>query len=184
MRSSATLTPRLRLLHHRPLLLVAEAAPVRPPVCRLRCQAVFAPCAISSAVKLSPSTRMKQLAPVHFVGGFFEAIAPNAQRMRRKTERRGILGMPDAAEVHSFDMHAPERPKSNRFKVRAHAVAMTWRPPASLRLPVLRLPFPLFPAQFLQIFRTLAQILRAQQMAPPASTLPSKDRAGGNSPPP
>jgi hypothetical protein len=40
----------LRLLHHRPLLLVAEAAPVaRPPVHRLRCQSVFAPGAISSA---------------------------------------------------------------------------------------------------------------------------------------
>jgi hypothetical protein len=39
----------LGLLHHRPLLFVAEAAPVRPPVLRLLCQAVFAPCAISSA---------------------------------------------------------------------------------------------------------------------------------------
>ena len=40
----------LRLLHPRPLLLVAEAAPVaRPPVHRLRCQSVFAPGAISSA---------------------------------------------------------------------------------------------------------------------------------------
>src|SRR5216684_5288261 len=58
---------------------------------------------------------MKQLAPVHFVAGFFEAIAPNAQRMRRKTKHRGILGVPHAAPVHRFDMHAPERPKSNRF---------------------------------------------------------------------
>src|SRR5712691_9246757 len=52
---------------------------------------------------------MKQRAPVHFVAGFFEAIAPNAQRMRRKTKRRGIFCMPHTAEVHRFDMHAPER---------------------------------------------------------------------------
>ena len=91
---------------------------------------------------------MKQLAPVHFVAGFFEAIAPNAQRMRRKTKRRGILGVPHAAPVHRFDMHAPERPKSNRFAVRAHAVAIARSPLAPLRLHLLALSFRRFLAQF------------------------------------
>ena len=40
---------------------------------------------------------MKQRSPVHFVAGFFETIAPYAQRMLRKTERCDILGMHHAA---------------------------------------------------------------------------------------
>src|SRR6266566_9879307 len=67
---------------------------------------------------------MKQRSPVHFVVGFFEAIAPYAQRMRRKTERCGILGMPHAAPVHRFDMRAPESAKSNRTAIATHAVAI------------------------------------------------------------
>jgi hypothetical protein len=110
---------------------------------------------------------MKQASPVHFVAGLFQPIAPNAQRMRRQTERCGVLGVPHAAEVHRFDMHAPERLKSQRTAVRTHAVAIAPRPLGPVRLRVLRLPFRLLPAQFLQIFRTLAQILRAHQMARP-----------------
>jgi len=37
---------------------------------------------------------MKQISPVHFVAALFQAIAPNAQRMRRHTERRGVLSVP------------------------------------------------------------------------------------------
>jgi hypothetical protein len=110
---------------------------------------------------------MKQRSPVHFVAGFFQRIAPNAQRMRRQTECRGVLGMAHAAPVHRLDMHAPERSKSNRFAVRAHAVAIARRPFASLRWPLLALPFKLFAAQFPQVFRAFAQILRANQMAHP-----------------
>ena len=110
---------------------------------------------------------MKQRSPVHFVAGFLQAIAPYAQRMRRKTERCGILGKPHAAPVQRFDMHAPERSKRDWTAVRAHTVTIAWRPPAALRLPVLALPFHRFPAQFLQVFCMLAQILRAQQMARP-----------------
>ena len=95
---------------------------------------------------------MKQASPVHFVAGFFEAIAPDVQRMWRQTERRGVLGMPHAAEVHRFDMHAPERPKSNRFAVRAHAVTIARRPLASLRPRFLALSFKLFQAQIPQTF--------------------------------
>jgi hypothetical protein len=47
-------------------------------------------------------------------------------------------------------MHAPERLKSHWTALRTHAVAVV--------------PSRLFPAQFLQIFRMLAQILNAQQM--------------------
>ena len=85
-----------------------------------------------------------------------------------QTERCGVLGLPHTAEVHRFDMHAPERLKRQRTAVRTHAVAIGPRPLGLVRLPVLRLPFRLFPARFLQIFRTLAQILRAHQMARPA----------------
>lgn len=116
---------------------------------------------------MSPGTRMKQRSPVHFVAGFFQPIAPNAQRKRRKTECRGVLGMSHAAPVHRLDMHAPERPKSNRFAVRAHAVAIARRPFASLRWTLLALPFKLFAAQFPQVFHAFAQILRAHQMAHP-----------------
>jgi hypothetical protein len=84
---------------------------------------------------------MKQRSPVHSVAGFFETIAPESQRMGRKTERCGTLRMPDAAEVHRFDMHAPERPKSNWNVVSMHAVAITPRPPEALRLLLLVLPF-------------------------------------------
>src|SRR6266702_4060739 len=107
---------------------------------------------------------MKQGSPVHFLAGFFEAIAPDSQRMRRKTERRGILGMSHAAEVHRLNMHAPERPKSNRTTVRTHAVAIARRPLTPLRLPLFVLTFYAFPAEFPQVFRTLAW---AQQMARP-----------------
>ena len=110
---------------------------------------------------------MKQGSPIHFVAGVFETIAPYAQRMGRKTERSGILGKPHAAPVHRFNMHAPERSKSDRTAVRTHAVAISRRPFAPLRLPLFALPYLFFPAQFLQMFRTLVQILRAHQMACP-----------------
>jgi hypothetical protein len=50
----------------------------------------------------------------------FQAIAPDAKRMQQETERCGILGVSRATEVHRFDMHAPERLKSDRTAVRAH----------------------------------------------------------------
>src|ERR1700724_979817 len=99
---------------------------------------------------------MKQRSPVHFLAGFLKAIAPNAQRMGRQTERRGVLGMPHAAPVHRFDMHAPERPKSNRFAVRAHAVAIARSPLAPLRLRLLALSFRRFLAQIPQTFLAFA----------------------------
>jgi hypothetical protein len=117
---------------------------------------------------------MKQGSPIHFVARVFETIAPNAQRTGRKTERRGILGKPQAARVHRFDMHAPKRPKSDRTAVRARAVAIARTPPAPLPLLLFGLPFQLVPAQFLQMFRTFAQILRAHQMA--RSLLERRDR--------
>jgi hypothetical protein len=71
---------------------------------------------------------MKQGSPVHFVARLFQPIAPNPQHMRRNTERCGILGVPHAAPVHRFDMHAPERLKSHRTAIRTHAVAIAPRP--------------------------------------------------------
>jgi hypothetical protein len=127
--------------------------------------AVFTPCAIGSAAQLSPGTRTKQGSPVHFVAGFFQAIAPYAQRMRRKDRAPRHIRRAPCRSSSSPHMHAPERAKRNRTVVRTHAVAISPRSLGSLRRPVLRLPFRLFPAQFLQIFRTLAQILRVQQMA-------------------
>src|SRR3974390_2399165 len=103
---------------------------------------------------------MKQGSPVHFVAGIFQAIAPYAQRMGRKTERGGVLRKSHAAPVQRFDMHAPERPESNRTAVRAHAVAIARRPPASPRRLALALPFELFTTPFPQLFR-------AQQMTRP-----------------
>jgi len=51
---------------------------------------------------LRAGTWMKQASPVHLVAGFSEAIAPDAQRMRRQTERCAVLCLPYAAEVHRF----------------------------------------------------------------------------------
>src|ERR1700746_1895294 len=110
---------------------------------------------------------MKQGTPVHFVAGLFQAIAPDAQRMRRETERRGIFGMPHATEVHRLDMHAPERLKRNRSVVRAHAVTITPRPPLALRRLLLLLPFRRLLRQIPLMLSTFAQIFRAQQMTRP-----------------
>jgi hypothetical protein len=49
-------------------------------------------------------------------------------------ERCSIFRIPHAAPVHRFDMHAPERLKSNRAAVGPHAVAISWRPRPPLRL--------------------------------------------------
>jgi hypothetical protein len=65
--------------------------------------------------------------------GLFQAIAPDTQRMRRETERCGILGVPHAAKVHRFDIYAPERLKSDWTAVRAYAVAIAWRLPEAVR---------------------------------------------------
>ena len=126
---------------------------------------------------------MKQVSPVHFVAGLFQAIAPDAQRVRRTIERRGVLGMPHAAEVHRLDMHAPERLKSDRTAVRAHAVTIAPRPPFALRLLPLVLPLRRFLAQIPQTLLTLAQIFQnSPDAAPTAPTLPAKDRVVGNIP--
>src|SRR6516165_9417173 len=65
-----------------------------------------------------------------------------------------IPGKSLAAKVHRFEMYAPERPESDVTVVCAHAVAIARSLPSPLGPRVLRLPFQLFPAQFLQIFRT------------------------------
>ncbi|MGY3496407.1 hypothetical protein [Bradyrhizobium sp. USDA 4502] len=49
---------------------------------------------------------MKNNRQSKLVAGIFGTIAPDPQRIGRKTERRGIPGMPDAAPVHRLDMHA------------------------------------------------------------------------------
>ena len=127
---------------------------------------------------MRPGARMKQALPVHFVAGLFQAIAPDAQRMRREIERCGILGMPHAAEVHRFDMHAPERLKRNRTVVRAHAVAITSRPLLSASSYV-----PAFSGAIsADLPYACADPPRSADDAPIASTSPSKDRVGGNSP--
>jgi hypothetical protein len=157
----------LCLLHDRSLLFLAEATPIWPTVCRLRCQAIFAPRAIGSAALFQPERADEAGFASPFRCRVVLPIAPNPQRMGRKTERCGILGVPHAAPVHRLHMHAPERAKRNRTAVRTHAVAIASRPLGLVRLPVLRLPFRLFPARVLQIFRTLAQIPCAHQMARP-----------------
>ncbi|MGY3493926.1 hypothetical protein [Bradyrhizobium sp. USDA 4502] len=42
---------------------------------------------------------MMQQSPVHLAAGFFETIAADPQRIARKTEARGIPGMPDAVQL-------------------------------------------------------------------------------------
>ena len=92
--------------------------------------------------------------------------------------------MSHSAEVYRFDMHAPERLKCNRTAVRTHAVAIAPRPPLTLRRLLLLLPFRCFPGQITQMFCTLTQIVRAQQMARPQhQTLSSRDRVSGSSAP-
>jgi hypothetical protein len=133
---------------------------------------------------LRPGTRMKQASPVHFVAGFLKAIAPDAQRMRRQTERCGIFRMPHAAEVHRLHMHAPERLKSHRTAVRAHAVAIAPRPPLALRRLLLVLPFRRFLGQIsLMFWHVCADRPRSADGAPTASNWSSKDRVSGSTAP-
>jgi hypothetical protein len=125
---------------------------------------------------------MEQRWPVHFVAGLFHPIAPNPQRMGRKTERCGILGVPHAAPVHRLHMHAPERAKRNRTAVCTHAVAITPRPLGLVRLPVLRLPFRLFSGAIsANLPHARADPPRSPDGAPTASNLPSKERVCGSS---
>lgn len=106
---------------------------------------------------------MKKRSPIHFVARLFKPIAPCAQGMERKSERCGIFGKPHAAPVQRFDMHAPERAKSDWTAVCAHTVTVARRPPRAHRRRHLRR----VPTQFLQMFRTFTEILRAHQMADP-----------------
>jgi hypothetical protein len=55
--------------------------------------------------------------------------------------------MPHAAEVHRFDMRAPERLKSHRTGTRPYAVAIARIPSTSLRLLRFVLTFRRFPQQ-------------------------------------
>src|SRR6476620_2660908 len=128
---------------------------------------------------------MKQGSPVHFVAGFFQAIAPYAQRMGRKTERCGILGVPHAAPVHRLHMHAPERAKRNRTAGCPYArcsdcAEVSWVASAassSTAVPALS------GAISADLPHACADPPRSADGAPTASTSPSKDRVGGNSPP-
>jgi hypothetical protein len=63
-----------------------------------------------------------------------------------------------------------------------HTVAISRRPFAPLRLPLFALPYLFFPAQFLQMFRTLVQTPGSQDSVPTARTSLSKACAGGNIP--
>jgi hypothetical protein len=88
-------------------------------------------------------------------------------RLARIAIRSCCKAMPHAAEVHRFDMHAPERLKSHRRGIRACTVTIARRPPPSLRLRLLVVPFLHLRGQIPQMFCVFAQIFRAQQMARP-----------------
>src|ERR1700746_1145109 len=65
---------------------------------------------------------MKLASPVHFVAGFVEAIASDAQRTRPSIVASSACPMPP--KFIASIMHAPGSPKRNRTTVRAHAVAI------------------------------------------------------------
>ena len=122
---------------------------------------------LAAQLNCAPGTWMKQVSPVQFVAGFFEPIAPDAQRMRRQTKRCAVLRKPHAAPVHRLYMHAPERLKRNRTGVRAHAVTIARRSCPRLQLPLLVLLFWRFPRQISQMFCTVTQLFLAQQTTRP-----------------
>jgi hypothetical protein len=96
----------------------------------------------------------------------FQAIVPDAWRVRRQTERRGILGMP--AYRSSSLRHAYSRtPEAQSDRCVWHAVTIAPRPRLALRRLLLLLPFGRFPGQIPQKFCTSAQIVRAQQLTHP-----------------
>jgi hypothetical protein len=106
---------------------------------------------------------MKQGSPIHFAAGVFETITPDCTTHRAKDRALRHIRKAHAAPVHRFDMHAPERAKSDWTAVCAHTVTVARRPPRALQRRLLcRLP-----TQFLQMFRTFTEILRAHQMADP-----------------
>ena len=123
---------------------------------------------------------MKQGPAVHFVAG---AVPGDCARCAANAATDRALRHARRAPCRSSSappMHAAERTKRDRSAIRTHAMAIAPLPLWPLRWPVLPLPFRLFPAQFLQIFRTLAQILCSADGALTASNLLSKDRASGS----
>src|SRR5262245_44862076 len=127
---------------------------------------------------------MKERSPVHFVAGLFQPVTPFPQRMRRQTERGGIFRKPHAAPVHRLHMHAPERLKSNRTGVRAHAVAIARRSCPRLQLPLLCAALSAFSGEnFADVLHAYATLPCSADGAPTASNLSSRDRAAGSSAP-
>ena len=107
---------------------------------------------------------MKMRPPVDLHLGVLETVPPFAQRVGRKPQAGGIFANTHPAPVHSFHMHRPERLERTRAGVRAHGIARSLRPLATLPL----LPALLSPTRILQGFRMFAGFFLADQMLHPA----------------
>ena len=126
---------------------------------------------------------MKQISPVHFVSALFQAIAPNALRMRRHTERRGVLSVPMPLKfiASKCTVHTPEA-QSKRCQCAgrndstdASFGASTAPSSAAISTPS--------EANSVDVEHICADLPRSADDAPNASNLSSKDRASGSSSP-
>ena len=124
---------------------------------------------------------MKQRSPFHFVAGFVQAIAPDAQRMWRQTERCGILRMPPCRSS-SWPRHAcPRTPEEQSGRcpcAHRNSVEVSYAPSTASSCPVL--------SAFSEASRCVhacAELPRSADGAPTASNLSSKDRVSGSSAP-
>ena len=107
---------------------------------------------------------MKMRPPVDLHLDVLDTVPPFALRVGRKPQAGGILANTHPAPVHSFHMHRPERLERTRAGVRAHGIARSLRPLATLPL----LPALLSPTRILQGFRMFAGFFLADQMLHPA----------------
>lgn len=133
-----------------------------------RCQVVFRRAILSSAASTSAclraGTRMKMRPPVDLHLGVLETVPPFAQRVGRKPQAGGVFANTHPGPIHGFHMHRPERLERTRAGARAHGIARSLRPLATLPL----LPALLFPTRILQGFRMFAGFFLADQMLHPA----------------
>ena len=134
--------------------------------------------AASTSAYLRAGTRMKMRPPVDLHLGVLETVPPFAQRVGRKPQAGGVFANTHPGPIHGFHMHRPERLERTRAGVRAHGIARSLRPLATLPL----LPALLLPTRNTAGISHVRGLLLADQMLDRAFERLGDSRAGGNNP--
>jgi len=113
---------------------------------------------------------------VHLIAALFQTISPSAQRNALIDQHCGMLGICRSVEVHRFDMHAPERSKSNRTALGAHAIAIACKPPFAHQRHLFCCRFELSGVNSAGVLHVCARLLRSADGALSASNWSSSFR--------